>query len=95
MSSRLGAIPRADSTVEFRVWSPNARSLAVRIGGEGHELTHEQDGFFAATLRAAPGDLYRFVVDGSAELPDPCSRFQPEGIRGPSCVVDVPRAARR
>jgi maltooligosyltrehalose trehalohydrolase len=94
VSGRLGAIPRADGTVEFRVWSPNARSLAVRIGGEGHELTHEQDGFFAATLRAAPGELYRFVVDGSAELPDPCSRFQPEGIRGPSCVVDVPRAAR-
>ena len=45
-------------------------------------------------LTLPPGDLYRCVVDGSAELPDPCSRFQPEGVRGPSCVVDVPRAAR-
>jgi maltooligosyltrehalose trehalohydrolase len=30
------------------------------------------------------------VLDGARELPDPCSRFQPEGILGPSRVVDVP-----
>ncbi len=80
--------------MEFRVWAPNARTLAVRLGAEIHQLAAEREGVFAATLRAAAGDRYRFVIDGSAELPDPCSRFQPQGVLGPSCVVEVPAAAR-
>ncbi|MGE5273133.1 MAG: alpha-amylase family glycosyl hydrolase [Verrucomicrobiota bacterium] len=94
MTGRLGAIPRSDGTVEFRVWAPRARSVAVRLGGEARDLALEEDGFFAATLRAAPGDLYRFVLDGSSQLPDPCSRSQPDGLLGPSAVVDVPCAPR-
>jgi maltooligosyltrehalose trehalohydrolase len=91
---RLGAIPKPDGTVEFRVWSPNVQSVSVRIGGERHSLSAETDGVFTSVIRAAPGDRYRFVIDGGVELPDPCSRFQPEGVRGPSCVVEVPRSAR-
>ncbi len=44
-------------------------------------------GIHEATLEAGHGDDYRFVLDGSA-LPDPASRWQPEGLRGPSRVVD-------
>lgn len=91
---RFGALPRRDGTVEFRVWAPNAQSVSVRIGGETHPLAAETDSAFAAVTRAAPGDRYLLVLDGGAELPDPCSRFQPEGVRGPSCVVEVPRAPR-
>ena len=39
------------------------------------------------------GDDYRYVLDGGDPLPDPCSRFQPEGVRGPSRVVDTARFA--
>jgi maltooligosyltrehalose trehalohydrolase len=95
MTRRLGAIPRPDGTVEFRVWAPTPSAVALRIGGETHELEPAGDGMLAATLRAAPGDDYTYVLDGARELPDPCSRFQPEGVRGPSRVVDVPPAARR
>jgi maltooligosyltrehalose trehalohydrolase len=38
-------------------------------------------------LDAAPGANYHAVLDGKRR-PDPCSRFQPRGIRGPSQVVD-------
>src|SRR5262249_38853761 len=34
-----------------------------------------------------------FVLDGSDALPDPCTRFQPEGVRGPSRIVDTRRFA--
>ena len=91
---RFGALPRRDGTVEFRVWAPNAQTVSVRIGGEAHSLAGETDSVFAAVVRAAAGDQYLFVLDGGAELPDPCSRFQPKGLRGPSCVVEVPRAQR-
>ncbi len=91
---RLGAIPQQNGTVEFRVWAPASRSVSVRIGGETHELGRDEGGVFAVSLRAATGDRYRYVLDDGAELADPCSRFQPEGVLGPSCVVEVPRAAR-
>jgi maltooligosyltrehalose trehalohydrolase len=38
---------------------------------------------------AAPGDDYLFVLDGGDAFPDPCSRFQPGGVRGPSRIVDT------
>jgi maltooligosyltrehalose trehalohydrolase len=91
---RFGAIQRPDGTVEFRVWAPKAQSVAVRVGGETHALAGETDGVFSAELAAAPGDRYRFVLDGGAELPDPCSRFQPEGVHGPSCITEVPHTER-
>jgi maltooligosyltrehalose trehalohydrolase len=31
---------------------------------------------------------YRYVLDGRVERPDPASRFQPDGVHGPSEVVD-------
>ena len=37
---------------------------------------------FEALVPARPGEDYRFLVDGVA-LPDPCSRWQPDGSAGP------------
>ena len=74
---------------EFRVWAPLARSLAVRTGDAEHELAEEENGFWAGELAAAHNDDYRFVLDGGAAWPDPCSRSQPEGVRGPSRLVDA------
>ena len=45
-------------------------------------------GTFRATVAGGHGDRYRFRIDGAAILPDPMSRAQPEGVRGPSAVVD-------
>ena len=47
----------------------------------------EGHGIRGARVEAAAGDDYVFVLDGR-ELPDPASRWQPEGLRGPSRVVD-------
>jgi maltooligosyltrehalose trehalohydrolase len=90
----LGAVPRGDGTVDFHAWAPARRHVSVRLGGRDHGLERVQGGLFAATIPARPGDDYRLVLDGELSLPDPCSRFQPEGIRGPSRVVDVPRVER-
>jgi maltooligosyltrehalose trehalohydrolase len=35
------------------------------------------------------GSRYLYELDGSIERPDPASRFQPEGVHGPSEVVDL------
>ncbi len=73
------------------MWAPSASSVAVRVRGRDHELADAGEGVFEANLAAEAGDDYRYVLDGAAAHPDPCSRFQPEGIRGPSRIVDTGR----
>jgi maltooligosyltrehalose trehalohydrolase len=86
----LGARPRGGEVVEFRVWSPEPDGLLIRLNGVEHELERGEQGFWAAELPARHGDEYVYVLDG-ADWPDPCSRWQPYGVRGPSAVVDLPR----
>jgi maltooligosyltrehalose trehalohydrolase len=77
-------VPCSDGTTEVCVWAPAARSVVVRAD-EDVEL--ERDGeLWAGTF---DGDDYRFVVDDGEAWPDPCSRWQPEGVNGPSRVLDT------
>jgi maltooligosyltrehalose trehalohydrolase len=79
----LGALPTAGGTA-FRVWAPDAASVSVL----GRGLERDDDGIWHGDLDLPAGSDYRFALDG-AEWPDPCSRCQPEGVRGPSRVVDT------
>lgn len=87
----FGAVPVGEGEVEFHVWAPDARSVAVRLNGADHPLERVEDGVHTAIVDAAHGDDYLFVLDGREPRPDPSSRWQPEGIRGPSRVVDMSR----
>ncbi|MDQ3066681.1 MAG: alpha-amylase family glycosyl hydrolase [Actinomycetota bacterium] len=53
------------------------------------ELDPSGDGIWTGVAPAVAGDDYRFVLDGGDAWPDPLSRRQPEGVRGPSQVVDT------
>ena len=86
---RLGAVPDGNGRVELRVWAPNARSLAVDLAGGLRRLEPVGDGLHEASVEATAGDEYLLVVDGAESYPDPCSRAQPHGVRGPSAVVDT------
>lgn len=77
--------------VSFRVWAPEREKIAVVLDDTGeHELTKEDGGYFSLTVPGiGPGARYRFRIDGRAELlPDPASRWQPDGPAGASVVVD-------
>jgi maltooligosyltrehalose trehalohydrolase len=82
-SPTLGAVPLRDGRCAFRVWAPLARAVEVT----GRELEPAGGGFWVGEAALRAGDDYRFTVDGVA-WPDPCSRWQPEGVRGPSRVLD-------
>jgi len=84
----LGAVPAPGGDTTFRTWAPRARELALERGGARTALEPEGHGVFAATAPAAAGSDYAYVVDGE-RLPDPASRWQPEGLRGPSRVLDT------
>lgn len=91
----------ADAGTHFRIWAPKARRVAVVVDdGSGvpagdRELEREEEGYFAGLLEGI-GAATRYWVrldERTRLLPDPASRFQPEGPHGPSQVVD-PRAFR-
>jgi len=97
---RFGAFPRDDGTCEFRVWAPNSsvsvRAVPVKCQSlvravPDTALTLVGDGIHEGVVEDMAGRDYVFVLDGRLALPDPCSRFQPEGIKGPSRVVDTSR----
>ncbi len=78
--------------VEFRVWAPMARGLAVTLTGPNMKsvpMIREANGEFVAVIaEAGAGSLYSFEFQDGRRRPDPASRLQPAGVHGPSCVVD-------
>jgi maltooligosyltrehalose trehalohydrolase len=88
----LGASVINRDAVRFRVWAPRAKKLSVRIITEGGSrntgLSKDSWGYYEGIIPAREGDRYYFVLNNATERPDPASRFQPEGIHGPSQIVN-------
>ncbi len=74
--------------VLFRVWAPSAHGVDLLLGGQRLPLTAERGDWWSVEAEAHPGDTYSYSVDGSEPLPDPRSPWQPEGVFGPSALVD-------
>jgi maltooligosyltrehalose trehalohydrolase len=75
----------------FRVWAPRASRVDVVVNGDGrHPLDGPDDrGWFSAEVaEAGPGDDYAYSLDGGDLRPDPRSPWQPDGVHGPSRLVD-------
>jgi maltooligosyltrehalose trehalohydrolase len=72
------------------VWAPARRRVGVQVGrGPVTALEAEGNGYFCGVVPAMLGDRYGFRLDDDERLyPDPASRFQPEGVDGPSQIVD-------
>jgi 1,4-alpha-glucan branching enzyme len=85
-----GARPLGDGSVEFRVWAPRATSsVALKFGSSELPMEPVGGGVWETVVPASSREDYWFRLDGDRELPDPSSRWQPSGLRGPSRVVAV------
>ncbi len=81
-----------DSGVAFRVWAPRQPTIGVvdEIRDRTFELPHTDDGWFVGTVPdMGSGDRYSLRIDDGATRPDPASLSQPDGVHGPSEVVDL------
>lgn len=85
---RLGAFPLRNGRTQFRVWAPEPTEVLLRTGGADHALDLVGHGIYEAELDVPAGADYQYLIDGEV-LPDPCSRWQPAGLRGPSRVFDA------
>jgi maltooligosyltrehalose trehalohydrolase len=87
----LGAITDPGGT-RFRVQAPRATRADLVLEtpvSDRRPMIAVADGCFevyAPEVRA--GQRYRMAADDLPPFPDPASRFQPEGVHGPSEVVD-------
>lgn len=82
--------------VRFRVWSPEAKQVAVALyDRDGLSATHdlqpdpEEVGYWIVEVPGIGADArYALSIDGDAPRPDPASRWQPDGVHAASAVVD-------
>lgn len=74
----------------FRLWAPKAERVRVRVGEEKVPLERRASGWWEAEVAAAgPGTDYAYFLDGEdLALPDPRSFWQPQGVHGPSRILD-------
>ncbi len=92
MMRQLGAMPVGDKGVQFRVWAPGIDAVSVHIVSTEDRLVpleRDERGYHRIVVEdVQPGVNYRYLLNDYLERPDPASRFQPEGVHGPSQVVD-------
>jgi maltooligosyltrehalose trehalohydrolase len=87
----------------FRVWAPKAEKVTLELLGRSEngsrriELNKEERGWWTVEVDGVShGDRYYYILenenqDSSLKLPDPRSMWQPEGVHGPSAVVEHER----
>jgi maltooligosyltrehalose trehalohydrolase len=89
---RIGAFHLGDGRTEFSVWAPRADSVSVILDSPPQRqvpMAPVAPGYWGAAVEnVPPGTLYRFRLNGRLDRPDPASRYQPQGVHGPSQVVD-------
>lgn len=91
MDLSLGASLQPDQSCRFVLWAPGAAHVELHIVAPIDQvvpMSEEGQGYYRADVQAlGAGTRYFFRINGT-DRPDPVSRFQPEGVHGPSEVVD-------
>ena len=81
----------------FTVWAPEKLSMTLHLLSRGQTdtgIAMQQDryGYFTVFAEGVTaGDRYYYLPEGGKQFPDPASLFQPDGIHGPSQVIDQHR----
>ncbi len=91
-NERLGSWFHGGRGTCFKLWAPKAQKAEVLLveGNNKRPVAMEkrEKGYFELwTKEAKPGTRYFYRLNNDREIPDPVSRFQPEGVHGPSEVT--------
>ncbi len=92
----IGAEVIRDEGVRFRIWAPDWQEASVVIENPDFPQRNNkirmaaEDGYFSCMVASArAGTRYRFCrEEDNMYFIDPASRFQPEGLAGPSEVIN-------
>ena len=87
----IGADCLPDDRCAFAVWAPDALEVAVHVTSPVDclfPLKQEENYWVGVVDGITSGARYFINLNGEVDRPDPASRFQPEGVHGPSEVID-------
>lgn len=89
---RIGAHLLEDNKCEFIAWGPYLKDMVLEIAyPEKRSLPMQKDnqGYWSITAQdITAGTRYFYRLDTKQQRPDPASFYQPEGVHGPSEVID-------
>ena len=82
-----------DGSIIFNFWAPDAKEVVLCINNQGQkqefEMQEEDNKHFKYALKdLKSGSLYGYKVDGNLVVPDPASRYQPDGVHGVSELLN-------
>jgi 1,4-alpha-glucan branching enzyme/maltooligosyltrehalose trehalohydrolase len=85
---RWGASLR-DAAADFRLWAPHASQAELRLDGKGITAQRLDGGWWETSVEGAhAGQRYRWRIDDRLDVPDPASRWNPDGPHGDSVLID-------
>lgn len=93
----LGARVLEDKqTTKFTVWAPHVSDMnLVVLNGDNDknnfrifQMESAENDYFKRTVEVGEGTKYFYLLDRKKKRADPVSGFQPEGVHGPTQVVD-------
>ncbi|MEO0756804.1 MAG: malto-oligosyltrehalose trehalohydrolase [Cyanobacteria bacterium J06648_16] len=87
----IGAMPKGNGHCQFTLWAPMVDTVELKLVSPQPAtvpMTQLESGYWQATVEnVGEGARYFYIVNGN-ERPDPVAYYQPEGVHGPSEVVD-------
>ena len=88
----IGARYSGNESCTFYVWAPEKTRMTLHLVHPVERKIEMQktsrDYFTVEVKDIKPGTRYFLQPNGETDYPDPASHFQPEGVHGPSEVVD-------
>ncbi len=89
---KIGAHYLGCGRCEFTVWAPFLKEAALKIVSPREKIIPMEKGG-KGYWEITAGDIsdktrYLYQLNGEKARPDPASHFQPEGVHGPSQVID-------
>jgi len=89
---KIGAWRLSNGKYEFIVWGPILGNVSLKIVSpieRNIAMEKNEKGYWRAVIdNVLPGTLYLYRLENEIERPDPASHLQPEGVHGPSQVID-------
>ncbi len=89
----IGAVYIGNDKCNFRTWAPLKNMMEIMLVQPERRIipmNREERGYWSAEVDGAgPGTRYYLRLDGEIDRPDPASFFQPEGVHGPSEIINL------
>jgi maltooligosyltrehalose trehalohydrolase len=89
---KIGTRCKENGLCDFVLWAPFAQAVEVKVVSQRDRIASmvkDMRGYWKTTVdNIFSGDLYLYRLDNGTERPDPASHSQPQGVHGPSQVID-------